>query len=140
MADIRWEQRFANYKLALNKLSEAINLVSNKSNFPNIAIENIAKAGLIQYFEFTMELSWNVMKDYLTENGIKNILGSKDAVRNAFSFGLIEDGQVWLDMILDRNLLSHTYNEDIANDLVNDIINKYSSLFVKFSQKMEILS
>lgn len=139
MPDIRWKQRFENYKMALNKLSEAVTLLSDDSNFPNIAIANIAKAGLIQYFEFTIELSWNLMKDYLAENNVKNILGSKDAVRNAFIFGLIEDGQIWLDMILDRNLLSHTYNEDVANDLVKDIINTYHPLFVKLSKKMESL-
>ena len=137
--DIRWKQRLRNFKLALNKLSEAIDLLSDENNFQNIAIKNIAKAGLIQYFEFTMELSWNVMKDYLTENNVKNILGSKDAIRNAFAHGLIEDGQIWFDMLLDRNLLSHTYNEETADDLVEDIISNYHSLFVKFSQKMESL-
>lgn len=139
MKDIRWKQRLENYKKALDKLSEAVEFVSDESNLSGTAITNISKAGLIQCYEFTMELAWNVMKDYLTEDGVKNLSGSKDAIRNSFSYGLIEDGQLWIDMLGDRNLVSHTYNEGVANNLANDIIHKYYSLFVKFGKKMEEL-
>jgi nucleotidyltransferase substrate binding protein (TIGR01987 family) len=139
MKDIRWKQRLENYKKALGKLSEAVEFVSDKNNLSNTAIINISKAGLIQCFEFTMELAWNVMKDYLTEDGVKHLNGSKDAIRNAFSYGLIDDGQLWIDMLGDRNLVSHTYNENVANNLANDIIYHYYPLFVKFGKKMEEL-
>ncbi|MCL2844109.1 MAG: nucleotidyltransferase substrate binding protein [Chitinivibrionia bacterium] len=137
MHDIRWEQRFNNYKKALARLSQAIEVVSDEENLTNSATAIVLKSGLIQTFEFTMELSWNVMKDYLTDDGVKNILGSKDAIRHSFSYGLIEDAQQWIDMLKDRNLISHTYDEEVADKLANDIINKYHSLFVALAKKME---
>jgi nucleotidyltransferase substrate binding protein (TIGR01987 family) len=136
-ADIRWAQRFSNYKKALGKLSNAVEFVGNETNLFNDAIREISNEGLIQCFEFTAELAWNVMKDYLYEDGVKNINGSKDAIRNSFSYGLIEDSQKWLDMVQDRNLVSHTYNENIATSLVRDIIGIYYPQLVKFREKME---
>jgi nucleotidyltransferase substrate binding protein (TIGR01987 family) len=79
------------------------------------------------------------MKDYLQEQGINGIIGSKNAVRNAFNKGLIEDGQVWMDMAKDRNLAAHSYDEITAQDLITAIINIYYSHLNAFAEKMSNL-
>lgn len=135
--DIRWKQRFDNYKKALSKLSNAVEFVRDDNNLPSEIINEIANEALIQCFEFTAELAWNVMKDYLTDEGVIDIIGSKDAIRKSLKYGLIEDGQTWLDVIGDRNLVSHTYNESTARALCGDIVKIYYPLFVEFAEKME---
>ena len=74
--DIRWKQRFANFEKAFITLKKAVLEIKNPSD--------IEKEGTIQRFEFTHELAWNVMKDFLKEKGIQGLIGSKDATRNAF--------------------------------------------------------
>lgn len=96
--DIRWQQRFANYKKALAQLKEAVELSKQRS------LSKLEKQGVIQAFEFTHELAWNVLKDYLEDQGEQNIKGSKDATRAAFKVELITDGEQWMAMIQSRNL------------------------------------
>jgi len=131
--DIRWKQRFSNYKKALATLKSAVELEASRD------LTDLEKQGMIQGFEFTFELAWNVMKDYLEEQGITGIIGSKGAVRHAFNKNLIEDGQVWMDMLRDRNLASHSYDEKTAEDLATAIINIYFNQFVVFAEKMNNL-
>ncbi len=128
--DIRWKQRFSNFTKALSRLSSAVAL-SDERNLSDLEI-----SGLIKSFEFSFELSWNVMKDYLSEQGISDIVGSKGAIRHAFSNGIISDGEVWMKMISDRNLASHTYDEETATKLVASIKNSYLPLFKLFAQTM----
>ena len=96
----------------------------------------IERQGLIQSFEFTHELAWNVMRDYFYYQGNAEIRGSRDATREAFKFDLIKNGEVWMDMIISRNKTSHTYDEDTANEIVENIITHYASLFNDFRKKM----
>ncbi len=98
---------------------------------------DLEKQGFIQGFEFTFELAWNVMKDYLEEQGIFDIVGSKAAVKNAFQNGLIDDGQIWMDMIESRNISSHSYDEETANKIIEQIKNIYFLHFQKYLNKME---
>ncbi len=91
---------------------------------------------MIQAFEFTHELAWNVIKDYFSNQGNPDITGSRDAIREAFSKGLIQDGEGWMEMIKSRNQTSHTYNLGIANEIVEKIVKHYSALFNIFFQKM----
>ncbi|WP_461255972.1 nucleotidyltransferase substrate binding protein [Treponema sp. R80B11-R83G3] len=128
--DIRWKQRFYNYKKALATLKSAVELAATRN------LTDLEKQGMIQGFEFTFEMAWNLMKDYLDEQGIIGIVGSKGAVRHALNQGLIEDGQIWMDMIRDRNLAAHTYDEKIADDLAEAIIKNYYLQFTVFSEKM----
>jgi len=128
--DLRWRQRLQNYTKALLTLENAVQLAASRE------LSDLEKQGLIQGFEFTFELAWNVMKDYLEEQGITGILGSKNAVRQAFNKGLIEDGQVWIHMIADRNLAAHSYDEKTARDLVLAIRNTYYSRLKAFAAKM----
>ncbi len=144
--DIRWEQRFSNYKKALNKLQEAVKRISEDykvSDDGNIDdddfLDDIIKEGLIQRFEYTHELAWNVMKDFLENAGNANIYGSKDATRQAFADGLGIDGYVWMDMIRSRNMTSHTYNEETADDIFKKIMQQYHHEFVQFRNTMETL-
>lgn len=132
--DIRWQQRFANFRKALLQLVEAVELSRQRP------LSNLEQQGLIQAFEYTYELAWNVFKDFLLNQGNKNIYGSRDAIREAFKENLIEDGEGWMDMFKDRNLTSHTYNEDTANEITEKIINRYYSLIIAFENKgLELL-
>ena len=74
-------------------------------------LSELEKQGLIQAFEFTHELAWNVLKDYLEAQGFAELIGSKNATQQAFKNGLLEDGEAWMDMIRARNLTSHTYQD-----------------------------
>ncbi|MDR0680683.1 MAG: nucleotidyltransferase substrate binding protein [Dysgonamonadaceae bacterium] len=129
--DARWLQRFKNYQKALAALSRVMKLTSERD------LNEAERQGLIKAFEFTFELAWNVMKDYLEYMGITGIVGSKGAVRLAFQNGLIADGQVWIDMIDDRSLSSHSYDEATADKLNQRIKDVYYSCFDTFAGKME---
>ena len=130
--DIRWKQRFSNFEKALLKMTEVIEL-------KEISLSDLEKEGLIQRFEFTHELCWNVMKDFLIYDGIQNIIGSRSAVREAFNKGLITSGEIWMDMIESRNRTSHTYIESILTREFEKIINLYYPLMIEFQNKMKSL-
>jgi nucleotidyltransferase substrate binding protein (TIGR01987 family) len=131
--DIRWKQRFLNYEKALLTLQNAVELSSTR------VLSDLEKQGMIQGFEFTFELAWNVMKDYLTHKGITGIIGSKDAVRHAYSNSLIPDGQIWMDMIEGRNLAAHSYSEETADKLTKKITEVFFAQFADFAAKMRSL-
>jgi nucleotidyltransferase substrate binding protein (TIGR01987 family) len=126
--DIRWQQRFANYKKALGQLTKFV----DKGE-----LNELEEQGIIQAFEYTYELGWNVIKDFLVNQGNKSIYGSRDAIREAFSIGLIEDGEGWMDMFMDRNKTSHSYNEDTAKEIARNIVARHFPLFIALRQKME---
>lgn len=141
--DIRWEQRFSNFRKALYKLSLAIGILkpiidNSKVNDYMSDIDELQIEGLIQRFEYTHELAWNVMSDYAKHQGYQDIKGSRDAIRYGLKNGLIDDAR-WMDTINDRNRTSHTYNEETAREIVIDIIEIYQSLFNKFESTMEEL-
>ena len=131
--DIRWKQRFQNYQKALLTVKNAVSLASSRE------LSDLEKQGLIQGFEFTFELAWNVMKDYLEEQGITGIIGSKNAVRHAFNKGLIEDGGIWMDMIEARNVSSHTYHEETAEKLFKKITKDFYNQLEAFANIMNNL-
>lgn len=146
MEDIRWEQRFANFNKALKKLEESVNYI--KHNYLDeedeldtedlgYVVEELIKEGLIQRFEYTHELAWNVMKDYAFFQGNSTVGGSRDATREAFRLQIIENADIWMDMIQSRNKTSHTYNESVANEIFGKIINDYFEIFLNFQRKME---
>ena len=129
--DIRWEQRFSNFKKALSKLKEVIKTETLET------LSELEQEGLIQRFEYTHELAWNVMKDYFEYQGNSTITGSRDAIREAFNKKLITNGEMWMETIKSRNKTTHTYNEETAKSIVNDIINNYYQLFIDFEIHME---
>ncbi|MBK8906272.1 MAG: nucleotidyltransferase substrate binding protein [Anaerolineaceae bacterium] len=117
--DICWQQRFNNYSKALAQLREAVDLAQRRP------LTKLEGQGLIQGFEFTHELAWKTLKDFLENRGVLDLYGSKDVIRHAFNVGLIEKGQVWMDMIQSRNLTSHTYNEATAAQIAAAILGDY---------------
>lgn len=138
--DIRWQQRFANYCKALKKLSDAVEYVQEElaAGTKIEELDQLKLEGLIQRFEYTHELAWNVMKDFAIYQGNNTLTGSRDAIREALAMGLITD-QRWMNTISDRNRTSHTYNEATAFEILDDIVNVYHSLFIDFEAKMEEL-
>ncbi len=129
-SDIRWIQRFDNYTKALAQLKSAVELANKRD------LSELEKQGLIQSFEYTHELAWKTIKDFLNEKGNKEIYGSKDATREAFKYGLIDNGEIWMDMIKSRNDTSHTYNEETANEITKAILNYYHSAFEQLFEKL----
>lgn len=128
--DIRWQQRLNNYSQALGRLSEAVDLSHLRGLTP------LEQQGLIQAFEFTHELAWNVMKDYFFWQGNAAINGSRDASREAYARGLLEDGEGWMAMIKSRNQSSHTYNQSVAEAIAALVIERYFPLFKAFEIRM----
>ena len=118
--DIRWKQRFSNYQKALRQLDEF--LESGELN-------RLEEQGLIQAFEYTYELAWNTLKDFLEYQGFSEIIGSRDTIRTAFSESILGDGHVWMRMIESRNKTAHTYNEATAREIVGDIKTSYHPAF-----------
>lgn len=129
--DIRWQQRLKNYQKALKHLETVVALSKERQ------LSDIEKQGLIKAFEFTFELAWNVMRDYFIYQGNVSITGSRDAIREAFKRELIIDGEGWMKMIISRNNSSHTYNEDVADEIVTDVVSRYFESFQEFNKRMQ---
>lgn len=131
--DVGWHQRSRSFGKAFVFLSEAVRLAGERELSP------LEKQGLIQAFEFTHELAWNVLKDYLESQGVQEVVGSKGATREAFKNGLLADGEVWMDMIKSRNQTSHTYNEKTANEITEAILTRYCAQFSQFQARFSRL-
>lgn len=112
---IRWQQRFENLKKAYGQL---------KSNLSIAKPNNAEQQGIIKSFEFTFELSWKTLKDYLESQGIV-ALSPREVIKHAFQQECILDGDTWIDMLENRNLMAHTYNEEYANKALSLIRNNY---------------
>lgn len=129
--DIRWQQRFSHYQKALQQLSSAVKLSQQRP------LSELEEQGLIQAFEFTHELAWNIMKDYFEYQGNTSITGSRDATREAFRRTLITDGEGWMEMIQSRNKTSHTYNREVADEISAKVTDVYHDLFMAFEKRMQ---
>lgn len=118
MQDIRWKQRFDNLQSVYQRLQHAIQV--NEQTPDN----DLIQMALIKAFEMTFELSWKTMKDYLNYNGI-DVKLPREVIKQAFANDIITDGQLWMDMLEDRNLMAHTYDEARAIKAVNHICQHY---------------
>ncbi|SDI98726.1 nucleotidyltransferase substrate binding protein [Natribacillus halophilus] len=114
--NIRWRQRFENFERAYNQLSEAVTRLENLST--------LEKEGLIQRFEYTFELAWKTVKDYLEAQDVAAGY-PREVIKSAFYYGLIKDGETWMDMLEKRHLMAHTYNEARFNNLIDKIKDEY---------------
>ena len=130
--DIRWTQRLVNFRRALATLQRAIGLAQSRP------LSELEELGLIQAFEFTHELSWLLLKDFLVDQGVAGISGSRDAVREAVVRQLLPQGDetVWMAMIRSRNLTSHTYNPAVAREIADLIVHRYGPAFQQLSGVM----
>ena len=136
--DIRWQQRFSNYRKVLAKLIQAVDLLSVQVERDETVAE-LLQEGLIQRFECTHELAWKVMKDYAEYQGYTDVRGSRDAIRKALEMNLIDDRR-WMETIEDRNLTVHNYDNEIALEIYDNIMNVYAPLFIAFEHKMQSLT
>jgi nucleotidyltransferase substrate binding protein (TIGR01987 family) len=118
MQDVRWKQRFNNLQSAYQRLQHAVQANAQTSD------NDLIQMALIKSFEMTFELSWKTMKDYLKYNGIDMKL-PREVIKQAFANDIITDGQLWIDMLEDRNLMAHTYDEARALEAVNHICRRY---------------
>lgn len=123
MKDLRWKQRFENYEKALRRLEEAVVAVQKEPD------NHLYQMATIQAFEFTIELGWKVLKDYLNFQGVKEVTLPRDTVRQAFQAELITEGQTWIDMLEARNKTSHTYDDAQAAAIVKRIQEQFLGVF-----------
>ena len=116
--DIRWKQRFQNFDRAFILLREAL-----EDKRPLSMLE---KEGVIQRFEYSYELAWKTLKDYLEASGVTiNPVTPRQVLKEAFAAKIITDGQVWINMLDNRNLLSHTYDFSVFEVAVKAIAAHY---------------
>jgi nucleotidyltransferase substrate binding protein (TIGR01987 family) len=128
--DIRWKQRFANFEKALHHLENALQIEN-----PDI----VQKAGIIQFFEMSYELAWNTIKNYMEEQGFTEVNSPRTAIKKAFETGLIVNGHDWMDLLLDRNLTAHTYDEAKATEVERLIHHKYFPLLKELHESLSII-
>ena len=133
-SDLRWLQRFENFQRALLVLERGVRLAQSRE------LSELEQQGLIQGFEFTHELAWNLLKDYLTHQGIAGVVGSRDATRLAFQNALITDGETWMEMIRSRNQSSHTYNFEQAQAIARDVLERFHPAFCALNQRFAALA
>jgi nucleotidyltransferase substrate binding protein (TIGR01987 family) len=117
--ETRWKQRFQNFDKSIRLLEQALNIQE-----PDI----FQKAGMIQFFEISFELAWNTMKDFMEGQGIIELRTPRDTIKKAYEIGLIQDGHQWLETLQNRNLTSHTYDEETAEKVVKEIRTVYYPL------------
>ena len=114
--DIRWLQRFDNFKKALSKLNTFCSVGK---------LNELEEQGLIKAFEYTYELAWKTLQDLFQEKGFEHIVGPKPVIDHAFQTGYIEDGKAWVQMHKSRNLTSHTYDSQTAEEIAGEIRQTY---------------
>ncbi len=133
--DIRWIQRLDNWTRALKQLTKFMDREE---------LNELEQQGLIQSFEYNHELAWKTQKDFLLDRGVKDLYGSKDVAREAFNLGLFTNAEAWMEMIKDRNLTSHTYNEEVTQKIIKHIVDDYyfefQQLHIKLSELAEKVS
>lgn len=122
----RWVYRLDSYQKALEQLRSAVELYKSRE------LTDLEKQGLIHAFEYVFELAWNLMRDYLLYQGHTDIKGSRDAIKTAFKFGLIEEGDLWLDMLKARNLTLHAYDQSLAEQVVDRVVKDFFKSFPNF--------
>jgi nucleotidyltransferase substrate binding protein (TIGR01987 family) len=123
--DIRWQQRFQNFTHALTLLRSAM------ESKPLAQMSDLEQEGLIQRFEYTYELAWKVIKDYLEYRGVMmQEVTPRNVIKEAFAAKIVADGQMWIDIMLLRNRLSHTYDSKVFKEALNLLQEKYLGAFV----------
>ncbi len=129
--EIRWKQRLVNFEKAYKLLERTL------------AIENPSEAekgGIVQFYEMCYELSWKLMKDFLESQGLL-VKSPREVIKKAFQIDIITNGEQWFNAMEDRNLTSHTYNKETADEVVNKIRNIYfgllSNVYLFFKRELE---
>ncbi|EGN57737.1 nucleotidyltransferase [Hallella multisaccharivorax DSM 17128] len=126
----RWHQRLATFRKALARLGEVVELHRTR---PLTALE---KDGMVQRFEYTQELAWKVLKNYLEYQGEIRLGGSRDTIRQAFAMGIIANTDPWFDMLESRNETSHVYDEDTEEDVIDKIMVTFYPILCELQQSL----
>ena len=126
----KWYERLTVYVNAIDRLTEVIALSRQR------ALNQFERDSLIKRFEFSYEMAWKLMMSYEKENGITEVLGSKDVIRQAFKLSLVKNGEAWLEMVDARNRTSHLYDEEMVIDVVDEIIYTYHPLLIELRDIM----
>mgnify|MGYP000051523283 FL=1 len=130
--DIRWKQRFQNYEKAFKRLSCAVKVVKSAPD------DDLLQSGLVQTYEYTFELAWKTLKDYLTLEGFE-VRSPRETIRQGFQSGYIMNGEDWLQALADRNLTTHIYDDEIIIRVLSDIFERYFFLlqdfYISFKEK-----
>jgi len=124
--DIRWKQRFDNFEKAY------LSLVKSQEALESEPDNDFIQDSLIQRYEYTLELAWKTMKDYLENEGFMDVTSPKKAVRKAFQERIIQDGSAWIAALDDRNKTSHAYDEQMAKDVIQSITEQHIPIFRDF--------
>ena len=127
-SDIRWQQRFINFNKAFSQLDR---FMQEKS------LNEMEEQGLIKAFEYTYELSWKTLQDLLKDKGYTNVVGPKPVIEQSFQDGYIVDGKGWMRMHVSRNLTSHTYDEETAEEIVKSIRTEYFNLLKSLQTRLQ---
>lgn len=130
-ADIRWRQRFSNFKKAVTRLGEAVNERTLDS------YSELEKEGLIQRFEYTYELAWKTLQDLFQGKDFEDIVGPRPVLELAFQLGFIVDAEAWIALRKARNLTSHLYDETTATDISAQIFDQFYALFKALETRLE---
>jgi len=120
--EIRWKQRFENFEKAFLQLSDAINKFES--------LDDLSKEGLIQRFEYTFELAWKTLKDYLESEGIITLF-PRETLKQGFKVEILNNGETWIDMLEKRNLLAHTYDQTNFDLALKSIQESYFPELIK---------
>jgi nucleotidyltransferase substrate binding protein (TIGR01987 family) len=131
--DIRWIQRFNNYRKALARLGEAVALAEERD------LSDLEQQGLIQGFEFTFDLAWKTLQDYLRHHKRPNDNGGPNVIiEQALADGIIKGDEVWKAMKKSRDLTSHSYDGETADDIAENILDTYHSLFIQLETRLQL--
>lgn len=129
--DIRWIQRYSSFHKALRRILDVTDSEKTPEN-----LSELEKEGLVQRFEYTFELAWKVLQDFLNYKGYEGVTGPNPVLQKAFEDGIITDHDGWRKMLKARNTTSHTYNEGEALSIVECIYNDYAPLFKKLDKRL----
>jgi len=110
--ELRWEQRFFNFEKAFLQFSDAVTRAD--------LLTDLEKEGLVQRFEYTFELAWKTMKDYLEAQDVEAKF-PREAIKKGFQYEIIAEGEVWMEMLESRNIMAHTYDKELFQTAVNKI-------------------
>jgi nucleotidyltransferase substrate binding protein (TIGR01987 family) len=128
--DIRWQQRFSNYKRSLRRLTKATDIAF---------MSDLEKAGLIHYFEMTFDLAWKTLQDLLREKERPNSNGGPNVIiKQSFEDGYIENEELWRALKKAREMTSHEYDEEIADEIVGNIIYTFHDLFIQLETRLQL--
>jgi len=126
----RFSQKYENYKNALERLKESVVEFEKTKSLT-------VRDGVIQRFEFTMDLAWKTIREFLIEQGFTELNSPKSVLKQAYSYGLLKDEEVWLNIVNDRNNTSHLYKEEMANEVFGHIHENYIAAFNSLILEMD---